>query len=37
MATPFVSGILLINNGVIRTAGVLNTDKDGSKDPIAIK
>jgi hypothetical protein len=37
MASPFVAGILLINNGVIRTAGVLNTDKDGSKDPVAIK
>jgi subtilisin family serine protease len=37
MAAPFVSGILLINNGVIRTNGVLNTDKDGTKDPVAIK
>lgn len=37
MATPFVSGILLINNGVIRTNGVLNTDKDPIRDPIAIK
>ena len=37
MATPFVSGILLINNGIIRKNGVLNTDKDGTKDPIAIK
>jgi subtilisin family serine protease len=37
MAAPFVSGILLINNGVIRTSGVLNTDKDGTRDPIAIK
>ena len=37
MAAPFVSGILLINNGVIHTSGVLNTDKDGTKDPIAVK
>lgn len=37
MATPFVSGILLINNGVIRTNGVLVTDKDGTKDRIAVK
>lgn len=37
MAAPFVSGILLINNGIIRTNGVLNTDKDGTKDPVAIK
>jgi subtilisin family serine protease len=37
MAAPFVAGILLINNGVIRTNGVLNTDKDGVRDPIAIK
>lgn len=37
MAAPFVSGILLINNGVIRTSGVLNIDKDSIKDPIAVK
>jgi hypothetical protein len=37
MAAPFVSGILLINNGVIRTNSNLNTDKDTTKDPIAIK
>jgi len=37
MAAPFVSGILLINNGVIRTYGVLLVDKDDTKDPIAIK
>lgn len=37
MAAPFVSGILLINGGVIHTSGVLNTDKDSTKDPIAIK
>lgn len=37
MATPFVSGILLISNGVIHTNGVLNTDKDGTKDPVAVK
>jgi subtilisin family serine protease len=37
MAAPFVSGILLINNGAIRTNGVLNYDKDSVRDPIAIK
>ena len=37
MAAPFVSGILLINNGVIRTSGVLNTDKDSTRDPVAVK
>lgn len=37
MATPFVSGILLISNGVIHTNGVLNTDKDATKDPVAVK
>ena len=37
MATPFVSGILLINNGVIQTSGVVNTDKDAIKDPIAVR
>lgn len=37
MAAPFVSGILLINNGVIRTNGVLNSDKDSFKDPIAVR
>jgi Subtilase family len=37
MAAPFVSGILLINNGAIRTNGVLNADKDSIRDPIAVK
>ena len=37
MAAPFVSGILLINNGVINTNGILNTDKDAIRDRIAVK
>ena len=37
MAAPFVSGILLINNGLIRTNSILNVDKDAARDPIAIK
>lgn len=37
MAAPFVSGILLINNGFIRTSGILNVDKDALRDAIAIK
>jgi subtilisin family serine protease len=37
MATPFVAGILLISNGVIHTNGTLVTDKDGTKDKLAVK
>jgi subtilisin family serine protease len=37
MAAPFVAGILLANNGVIRTRGNLYWDRDGSRDPIAVR
>lgn len=37
MAAPFVSGILLISNGVVHTNGILVTDKDGTKDKLAVK
>lgn len=35
MAAPHVAGILLVNNGVIRTNGTLLVDKDPIKDKIA--
>lgn len=35
MAAPHVAGILLINNGVIRSRGKVNTDKDSNKDTMA--
>lgn len=37
MAAPYVAGILLSNNGVIRTRGRLLVDKDSNKDRIAVK
>jgi subtilisin family serine protease len=36
MAAPFVSGILLLQ-GYVRTNGTLVTDKDSTKDPLAVK
>lgn len=36
MATPHVAGILLINNGVINSDGVVNLDPDGIPDSIAV-
>ncbi|MEL7534208.1 MAG: S8 family serine peptidase [Bacteroidota bacterium] len=35
MAAPHVAGILLLNNGVIRSRGKVNTDKDSNKDTMA--
>ncbi|MEL6591370.1 MAG: S8 family serine peptidase, partial [Bacteroidota bacterium] len=35
MAAPHVAGILLLNNGVIRSRGLVNTDKDSTKDKMA--
>lgn len=36
MAAPHVAGILLVNNGFIRTNGRVNGDPDGNPDPIAV-
>ncbi|MEZ4885082.1 MAG: S8 family serine peptidase [Chitinophagales bacterium] len=35
MASPYVAGILLSNNGTINSSRVLNTDKDSNKDRVA--
>ncbi|HEY0770555.1 MAG TPA: S8 family serine peptidase, partial [Sphingobacteriaceae bacterium] len=35
MAAPHVTGLLLINNGVVHTKGFATNDPDGTADPIA--
>lgn len=35
MAAPHVTGLLLINNGVVNTEGFATNDPDGTADPIA--
>lgn len=37
MAAPHVAGILLLNNGIINTDGLVKNDIDGNPDPIAHK
>jgi hypothetical protein len=37
MATPHVAGILLVNNGVIRSNGFVRNDPDGNADRTAVR
>lgn len=37
MATPHVAGIMLVNNGTVRTNGFVRNDPDGNPDPIAVR
>jgi hypothetical protein len=34
MATPHIAGIMLVNNGAVRTSGYVKNDPDGNPDPI---